>query len=79
MTPRALGWPGEHWCSSRTLGFSSLTGDGYEQGPSPALSPVTFSCAKKMPSSVWLFFPAGGAESLLFLKEKLCLPLCGEA
>lgn len=78
MTPSALGWPGEHQSSFRTLGyFSSQTSQGV--GMSTALSPARFSYAKKMPGSVWLFFPAGGAESLLLLKEKVCLPLCGEA
>lgn len=83
VTLRALGWPGEHWCSFRRVQQDTWLHvphrGGDEQELSPALSPVRFSCAKKKPSSIWLFFSADGAESLLFLKEKVCLPLCAKA
>lgn len=84
----APGWPGKRWCSDSEswptgwkaqqdtwlLFFVCLAEAGYEWRPPPAPSPVRFSCAEKMPSSTWLFFLAGRAESLLFFKEKVRLP-----
>lgn len=60
---------------SRILGFSvCLAETGYERRPPPVPSLARLSCGEKMPSSVWLFFPARGAESLLLFQEKVHLP-----
>ena len=87
-TSGAPGWPGERWCcdgegwptgwkaqqDTWLLSFVWLAEAGYKWWLPPAPSPERLSSAEQMPGSVWLFFPAGGAESLLFFKENVRLP-----